>query len=147
LIVAHSLLPFLIPIKSRIIGAPAPKIISNAGIDFIMIVDIFLLLLTKVNMQIRNPNHNEVLVPDNINERPDEMVNIQPRFFLFLLFVTIFKPIAKQISEAFDIANALKSIPVGLLPTPDKPSRILSCATGIILKTCKITNRVLVSEK
>jgi hypothetical protein len=94
---------------------------------------------------IRNPNQIEVLVPDNIKEIKDVLAIIMP-IVLLLFFKIRFIPIAKHMTEAYDIAKALNNNPVGLSLIPIAKSRLFICATGIIPNICKNTNMIFIAE-
>jgi hypothetical protein len=98
-----------------------------------------------MEITMRNPNQIEVLVPDNIKEIKDVPAMIMP-IVLLLFFKTRFIPIAKHVTDAYDIAKALNNNPVGLSLIPIAKSRVFICATGIISNICKNTYMIFITE-
>ena len=80
-----------------------------------------------------------------IKEIKDVLTIIMP-IVLLLFFKIRFIPIAKHITEAYDIAKALNNNPVGLSLIPIAKSRLFICATGIIAIICKNTYKIFITE-
>ena len=75
----------------------------------------------------------------------DVLAIIMP-IVLLLFFKIRFIPIAKHITEAYDIAKALNNNPVGLSLIPIAKSRLFICATGMISIICKNTYKIFITE-
>ena len=87
--------------------------------------------MSKVEIAIKI---NGVRVTDRIIE-PIEKITANK--FKMTYFFSLIKnaEIEKVITDAYPIANALNSKPVGRSVIKFKPSRILSCATGMTFET------------